>query len=184
MTDQYEKHEVGSLPIPPVCDACGEEGGVTVAERTQSFRYGEGEDAVELTVEVPVYECVHCGLSYTDDLAEELRHAEVCRHLDRLPPSQIRGIRRLHGVSQEEFSEISRIGIASLARWETGAVIQNPGYDEYLRLLGIPEIFERVKRRREGASAEPERYTGRRHFPSLHQPERLRTRQNRFSLRR
>lgn len=179
---EIEQHH--PTPVPTAaCEACGEQQ-VSVVVRPQRFSYGVGRDAVELSVDVPVHECSACGMSYTDDTAEELRHAEVCRHLDVLTPAQIKAIRRLHDVTQDEFSSVSRIGIASLARWETGAVIQNSGYDEYLRLLGDPEIFLRVRQRRERTEMDTARYEGPRSFPSLKEPDRARARQELFSLHR
>ena len=38
---------------------------------------------------------------------------------------------------------------ASLARWETGALIQNGANDQLLFLLTFPENFERLRRRAE-----------------------------------
>lgn len=40
-------------------------------------------------------------------------------------------------MTRAQFSEITGLGEATLARWEAGAVIQNRANDRYLRLLKI-----------------------------------------------
>lgn len=184
MTPENQFRSGMDTPVPESCSACGEEGGVTLTIRRQQFRYGEGESAVELSVNVPVHDCSRCGLSYTAAEAEDIRHAAICKHLGRLTPSEIRAIRRIHGASQEQFSEASGIGVASLARWETAAVIQSEGYDRYLRLLGDPANYERVQWKQKAASGQPERYEGPRNFPSVEEPAQARARQQSFSLLR
>jgi DNA-binding transcriptional regulator YiaG len=182
---QEDRKQIQAVPpAPQVCDACGEEGGVTAAMRTVRFGYGEGNAAVQLTAEVRVYECKHCGIEFTDHHAEESRHAAVCRHLERLTPSEIRAIRRIHDATRDQFSAACGIGVASLARWELGVVIQNAGYDQYLRLLGDPRIYQRVKERRETRAPVANRYEGPRHFPAVNEPGRAHAQQMRFSLQR
>ena len=63
------------------CPAC-EDKDVTTTMETETFTYGEGAEAVELTVRVPVRTCTSCGFQFTDDIAEEIRHEAVCRYLD------------------------------------------------------------------------------------------------------
>ena len=103
--------------------------------RQQSFCYGQGQDAVNLHCEVPVYSCKNCGHEWTGADAEDARQIAVCRHLGRLTPKEVRGVRDMYQLSQAEFSHITGLGEASLSRWETGAQVQNVSSDRLLRLL-------------------------------------------------
>jgi len=116
------------------CDQCGAHD-VRMSLKDQRFSYGEGPDAVELTSRVPVWTCEHCGFAYTDGDAEEARHEAVCHHLRVLPPSKIRSIRESCGMTQAEFARVTGYGIASIKRWETGALIQSQAADRFFRLL-------------------------------------------------
>jgi putative zinc finger/helix-turn-helix YgiT family protein len=111
----------------------------------QRFPYGEGSEAVELEVLVPVQKCSKCGFEYIDDAAEDIRHEAVCRHLGVLTPDEIREVREEYGFSRAEFSRLSRLGEATLTRWENGSLIQNNAYDQFLRLLRYPENIRRLQ---------------------------------------
>jgi DNA-binding transcriptional regulator YiaG len=114
---------------------------------TERFEYGAGNDGIELSTRIPLCKCAECGLEFTDERAEHLKHSAVCRHLKILDPDQIVAIRERYKLSQQEFAEISRIGRASLARWETRAVHQNASNDSLLFLLGFPENFKLLSNR-------------------------------------
>jgi putative zinc finger/helix-turn-helix YgiT family protein len=135
-----------------LCAACGKGVLGTRIEET-SFVYGTGSTAVNLTCPLPVHECTACGFEFTDDEAEDARDLAVRRYLQVMEPGQIREIRESYGASRREFGSITRIGEASLARWESGEVIQNAGYDQFLYLLKFPENFERLRNRQQGAAA-------------------------------
>lgn len=126
-----------------LCPACESQ---NVKERWEpdNFQYGDGESATQLCAQVPVRICLDCGLEYTDERAERIRHTEVCRHLEVLPPEEVLAIRERHGKSQQDFSKVTKIGRASLARWETGALIQSGSSDSLLFLLGFQENMDRL----------------------------------------
>jgi putative zinc finger/helix-turn-helix YgiT family protein len=111
------------------------------------FQYGSGAKAVELEALVPFRKCPDCGFEFTDSEAEDLRHEAVCRHLGVMTPTEIFALRKNYGLTRAEFAERSRIGEASLARWETGELIPNPANDCYLYLLSFPENLERLENR-------------------------------------
>jgi putative zinc finger/helix-turn-helix YgiT family protein len=117
-----------------VCDECGGYA-VQMSFKDDRFFYGSGTDAVELTARVPVWTCDKCGHAYTEGDAEDLRHEVVCRHLGVLSPTQVRAVREKYGMSQSEFAKATGFGLASVKRWETGALIQNQSTDRLLRLL-------------------------------------------------
>ena len=62
-----------------------------------------------------------------------------------LPPADILKIRKESGLSRAEFARLTRIGEASLHRWENGLLIQNPAMDSYLRLLAYGENIQRLR---------------------------------------
>ena len=108
------------------------------------FIYGVGDEAVELSADIPVHSCNRCNVSFTGAEAERVEHDAVCRHLGVLTPEEIQGIRAQYGVSRAAFARLTGFGKASLARWEHGEVIQNTSSDRYLRLLLDPDVFRRL----------------------------------------
>jgi len=117
--------------------------------------FGESPDAVELQAEVVVHHCDDCDLQFTDATAEVARHEAVCNHLGMLTPREITAIREHYGLGRAEFSRVTRIGEATLARWERGALIQNPAYDQYLRLIADPRVFDLLRGRSPVAPIRP-----------------------------
>lgn len=131
------------------CPMC-ETHNVQTSIETETFPYGSGPDTVDLTARVPVRTCNDCGFQFTDDIAEEARHDAVCNHLGVMSPKKIVEIRKAYRMSRADFARLTRIGEASLARWENGLIIQSPAYDQFLYLLTFPENFERLKARKSG----------------------------------
>lgn len=129
--------KLASLPlgVTRICDECGERS-VRGSFREQQFIYGDGADAVELRARIILWACAHCGHAYTDGDAEDSRHEAVCRYLGVLSPKEIHEIRETQGMSQAEFAKVTGFGLASVKRWETGALIQNQAADRLLRLIG------------------------------------------------
>ncbi len=134
-------------PALHTCPACS---GSAIATRWEDdqFTYGAGKEAVELTAKVPVRNCGTCGLEYLDEEAEKIRHERVCLHLQILTPTQIVANREIYGLSQQQFADITRIGRASLTRWETGTLYQNPANDSLIFLTCFPENMTRLQQRR------------------------------------
>ena len=123
---------------------CGTPGVKTELVR-DPFVYGQGDDAVELSVDILVHTCGHCGVSFTGEDAEIKEHDAVCRHLGLLTPTEIRGVRTRYGMSRAAFAHCTGLGEATLARWERGDVMQNRANDRYLRLLRDPDIFRKAQ---------------------------------------
>jgi putative zinc finger/helix-turn-helix YgiT family protein len=120
----------------------------------ERFEYGNGTKAVTLEASIPYRRCEKCNFEYTDYEAEDVRHEAVCRHLGVMTPAEIVSLRRGYGLSRAQFAEVTRIGEASLARWETAELIQNAANDDYLYLLSFPANLKLLRERREAASAE------------------------------
>ena len=129
-----------------ICPDCGE-AEFSVAEKVDQFEYGCGADAVELSALVPVHTCESCGFQYTDEVAEDIRHETVCHHLGRMPPVRILELRKANKLTRAQFAAVTGIGSASLARWETGQLIQGPAHDSLLYLLLYKENLDRLASR-------------------------------------
>ncbi len=123
------------------CPLC-EQDDVTSAWHPDAFAYGSGASRVELRVQVPVRQCRSCGFEFLDHEAEELKHNEICGHLDVLSPAEIRRIRENRGLSRAAFAKLTGLGEASLNRWENGLSIQSRSKDNFLRILaGNPDAI-------------------------------------------
>ena len=115
----------------------------------QAFNYRKNRnETVELSAEVPVRRCSDCRFEFLDYEADDVRHEAVCRFLNVMTPSEVESVRRKYGLTRRQFAEITRIGEASLSRWETGELIQNAANDELLYLLSFPENLARLQDRR------------------------------------
>lgn len=130
---------------------CGECGSKKIKTTWQSYRfpYGVGTDTIELTCEVPVRNCEGCGFSFMDGEAEDRCHVAICEHLGVMPPEKIKALRGLYKLTQTQFCEVTKLGEATLSRWERGIVVQNSAYDNYLYLLGFRENLDRLQQRQE-----------------------------------
>jgi putative zinc finger/helix-turn-helix YgiT family protein len=128
------------------CPACGSTD-VTTEWSDQSFPYGAGREEVLLSAHVPVRRCGNCGTEYLDEVGETSRHDAVCRFLGILTPAEVTAVRERYAMTQAEFASVSRIGRASIVRWESGALTQSASSDNYMYLLGFPENMERLRSR-------------------------------------
>ena len=140
------------------CPTCGA-ADVGISRVSESFSYGEGPGAVELTAEVPLRTCNACGFQFLDSEAEDAQHEAVCRHLGVLTPTQIRALRVRLGLTRAAFAQLTRLGEATLARWERGALIQTAAYDQFLYLLhddrNVQELRNRLDTLANGEFPEP-----------------------------
>lgn len=161
----------------PTCDS--------IQVRTQTvqhkFNYGVGDTAVELTCQLPVRVCENCGGQFVDEVGEMVRQEAICRHLNRLTPTQVLQIRENCGT-QAIFGELTGIGEASLSRWETGASMPSKSYDNYLYLLGFPENLCRLQTR--AALVRSETGVPSKQFQCIQITESRLSQQRYFSLRR
>ena len=164
----------------PLCDSKS----VETFQHSDTFEYGSGEGAVTLRVQLPVRRCTACDFEFVDHEGERLQHEAVCRHLGVLTPAEVREVRERFGMTRSAFAEVSALGEATLARWETGAVIQNKANDSYLRLVRIPLVMA-ILERRLASGAEAARPAGvyGKVFQKLVVTDRLRQEQENFWLR-
>ena len=108
--------------------------------------YGAGQDAADIPARLPLYTCLGCGLQTLDEEGERLQHEAVCGHLGILSPREIKTIREVHGMTRDEFAELTGIGESSLGRWERALNMQSVAYDRYLRLLQRPAVFSLLQK--------------------------------------
>ncbi len=133
------------------CPEC-ESKRITTENIKHRFPYGKDADAVELSACIPVRRCGECGDEFLDSEADDLMHEAVCHHLHVMTPSEVQAIRKqCVGLSRAEFTRITRLGEATLARWERGALIQNAAYDQFLYLLTFAENMIRLRKRVDNA---------------------------------
>jgi DNA-binding transcriptional regulator YiaG len=144
MAEETRNQELSSNIECPNCGAIG----VRTRFASDKFKYGVGSDAVDLETRIPFRRCPACEFEYTDAQAEDLRHDAICRHLKRMIPVEIAGIRKRYHLRRDEFAAKTSLGEASLARWESGQLIQNAAYDNYLYLLTFQENMKRLEERR------------------------------------
>jgi len=143
-----KNQRIVAFPSQPAvrCPNCEGDSVTTTLER-ETFTYGEGSSAAQVTADVPVRTCTICGFQFTDGEAEEARHEAVCRHLKVLTPREIVELRKRYEMSRAQFAELTRLGEASLARWENGLLIQNGANDQLLYLLTLPSNVKLLERR-------------------------------------
>ena len=128
------------------CAACGENN-LSRRMEMDEFEYGAGQSAVPLSANVAVFTCNDCDLEFTGPSAEVARHEAVCRHLGIMTPAEIRELRGRYGLSRQSFASITRLGAASIARWEAGSLFQNRAYDSLLYLLCVEDNLHRLRSR-------------------------------------
>lgn len=166
------------------CPQCGEVS-VTTFWHHDSLRYGTGDSAVDLPVDLPVRRCGSCSFEFLDHEGERLRHEAVCRHLGVLTPAEVLGVRKRHGMTRAKFARVTGFGEATLNRWENGLVIQNLANDRYLRLLDTPGAMSLLKSLLAPRSAQPQvPVPGKpKKFRVLKVSDQLRRSQSEFQLR-
>ena len=128
------------------CAACGG-GNLSRRMETDEFEHGAGEGAVSLNANVVVLACNDCDFEFTGPSAEVARHEAVCRHLGIMTPAEIRDLRGRYGLSRQSFASLTRLGAASIARWEAGSLLQNRAYDSLLYLLCFEDNLGRLRSR-------------------------------------
>ena len=83
-------------------------------------------------------------------------HETVCRHLGVQTPVEVLAIRQKYNMSRPGFAELTRLGEATLGRWERGALIQNAANDQFLYLLRFADNIDRLRARRTGVDTAEE----------------------------
>jgi putative zinc finger/helix-turn-helix YgiT family protein len=130
-----------------LCPECGRPSLETV-EVKETFDHGGRKKPIHVTALLPIKRCRDCHFSYEDWETEQARHRAACAQVGVQAPEEIRCLRKRYDLNQKEFARLTRLGGATLNRWERGHLIQNGAYDDYLYLLRFPENLERLRERR------------------------------------
>jgi putative zinc finger/helix-turn-helix YgiT family protein len=100
-----------------------------------------------IKVEVEYYKCTECGEEFEDPGSKndplEKAYREYRRRHGMIQPEEIREMRKLYGLTQQELSKLIGWGGASLSRYENGA-LQDDAHDRVLQLVKSPENMYRI----------------------------------------
>lgn len=100
-----------------------------------------------IEVESQHLKCLSCGNTFDDPQSEfdplVLAYREYRKRHGLTQPDEIRQFRKRYGLTQSELSAILGWGIATLNRYENGA-LQDEAHEKTLRLAMKPEIFLRL----------------------------------------
>jgi putative zinc finger/helix-turn-helix YgiT family protein len=90
-----------------------------------------------LSVQTEAAVCTNCGFQVLSEKQAATFNAIIAdayrRRNGLLTSKQLRQIRRRLGMSQREFAEFLKVGVASVKRWETG-LVQDDALDQLVRL--------------------------------------------------
>src|SRR2546421_12692602 len=102
------------------CPSCGQ-AQLKSCTITDRFEYEGDNGKIQVEAQgVPVQECSACGEKFFGPEAARIRHGAIYRALGLLAPEEIKSIRERLGKTQEEFAELTGIGVATISRWERG----------------------------------------------------------------
>jgi len=94
-----------------------------------------------IPVEVEFFLCKECGEEFEkvkpDNDPLEVAYKEYRRRKGMVQPEEIYKLRKKYGLTQKEFSNLLGIGVATLNRYENGA-LQDEAHDRILRLSMDP----------------------------------------------
>jgi len=100
-----------------------------------------------IKVKVEHYKCKKCGEEFDDPNSKDDPLDRVYREYRRkkgmIQPEEIREVRRLYGLTQNELSKLAGWGGATLSRYENGA-LQDDAHDRILQLVKNPQNMHRL----------------------------------------
>jgi putative zinc finger/helix-turn-helix YgiT family protein len=131
-----------------ICPYCEKETSLTPVENIENIDV-RGEI---VPVKVKYYRCNECGGEFHDPKLEvdplDEAYTEYRRRKNLVQPEEIKALRRKYGLTQKELSDLLGIGIATLSRYENGA-LQDDAHDRILRLgmqpRNLRDLIEKSK---------------------------------------
>jgi putative zinc finger/helix-turn-helix YgiT family protein len=97
-----------------------------------------------IIVDVEYYHCLECGEEFEDSKTTidsyDVAYREYRLRKGMLQPEEIRKLRNQRGLTQKELSDLLGIGIATLNRYENGA-LQSEAHDRSIKLTMEPRNF-------------------------------------------
>lgn len=127
------------------CEMCDGQAYLTV-ERVP-FLYGEGDQAVRLEAEMPVWKCDDCDEVFTAEGAEEAERDAIWHHLGRLAPDEIVAVRKSLGLTQDELAKVLKVGRITVVRWEGGQQMPSEVFSDRLREIRDTRCFQNQNRK-------------------------------------
>src|SRR4030066_1521427 len=122
------------------CPNCEKESPLLIVQKAEDFNV-RGEI---ISVEVEFYQCQECGEEFEGSNSVidpyEIAYREYRARKGMLQPEDIRDFRIKRGLTQKEFSDLLGIGIATLNRYENGA-LQSEAHDRVIILAMEPRNF-------------------------------------------
>jgi len=95
-----------------------------------------------IVVDVEYYHCLECGEEFEDSKTSfdsyNVAYREYRLRKGMLQPEEIRKLRNQRGLTQKEFSDLLGIGIATLNRYENGA-LQSEAHDRSIKMAMEPQ---------------------------------------------
>ncbi len=113
-----------------------------------------------ISIHLKYYQCEVCGEDYElpradyDPLDEAYREFRIRKGY--IQPEEIKKFRKGLGLTQKEFSELLGIGIATLNRYENGA-LQSEAHDQVIRLCMQPDNMLNILESKPGVLSEASR---------------------------
>ena len=131
----------GDRPYPWLCPECLQ---LAVRPVTIAYKARLKHDGIEYIIDIPdlqIPKCGNCGeLLFTNQVDDQIWQA-LRGELGLLAPSSIRAVRKDLGLSQSQLAKQLGVAVATVSRWETGALIQSRAMDKLLRLyFTFPEV--------------------------------------------
>jgi putative zinc finger/helix-turn-helix YgiT family protein len=119
------------------CPICEKISSLELVKKAEEFNvHGE-----VIIVDVEYYHCLECGEDFENSKTSidpyDVAYREYRSRKGMLQPEDIRKLRNQRGLTQKEFSDLLGIGIATLNRYENGA-LQNEAHDRSIRLAMEP----------------------------------------------
>jgi putative zinc finger/helix-turn-helix YgiT family protein len=122
------------------CPNCEKESPLQMVRKIEDFSV-RGE---AIPVEVEYFKCLECGEEFEISKPEydpyEIAYREYRARKGMLQPEDIRSLRTQHGLTQNEFSNLLGIGIATLNRYENGA-LQSEAHNRIIKMSTEPNNF-------------------------------------------
>jgi putative zinc finger/helix-turn-helix YgiT family protein len=110
-----------------------------------------------ITVNIEYIRCKECGDEVLNPAANhdpfELAYREYRRKHALLQPEEIEGWRKAHNLTQGEFARLLGIGVATINRYENGA-LQNESHENLLRLAMDSSNLLKLIEKSEGVFSE------------------------------
>ena len=122
------------------CPNCEKKSPLELVRKGEEFNV-RGEIIV---VDIEYYLCLECGNEFEDSKTSidpyDVAYREYRLRKGMLQPEEIRKLRNQHGLTQKEFSDLLGIGIATLNRYENGA-LQSEAHDRSMKMAVEPRNF-------------------------------------------